>query len=271
MIRLIASDLDGTLLKTDKTLPDGFGALLEELTKRGVTFVAASGRQYANILAALAPYADGCYIISDNGAVNGFGGNITETFALPRSSTAAVLKGLDGSPAVPLICTADCGYYADPDPVFVRELGRYYARTEYVGAEGMRPIDALVKCAEENGNAGAASKIAVFCNGHADELISSMPAAEGLTSVVSGADWIDFVRTDVTKGSALASLLRRLGISPNECLAFGDQFNDREMLELCGESYVTAGASAGMRALFPAVASNDESGVINKIREVLGL
>ena len=223
MIRLIASDLDGTLLKTDKTLPDG------------------------------------CYIISDNGAVNGFGGNITETFALPRSSTAAVLKGLDGSPAVPLICTADCGYYADPDPVFVRELGRYYARTEYVGAEGMRPIDALVKCAEENGNAGAASKIAVFCNGHADELISSMPAAEGLTSVVSGADWIDFVRTDVTKGSALASLLRRLGISPSECLAFGD------------ESYVTAGASAGMRALFPAVASNDESGVINKIREVLGL
>ena len=88
---------------------------------------------------------------------------------------------------------------------------------------------------------------------------------------MSGADWIDFVRTDVTKGSALASLLRRLGISPSECLAFGDQFNDREMLELCGESYVTANASAGMRALFPAVASNDESGVINKIREVLGL
>lgn len=114
---------------------------------------------------------------------------------------------------MPLICTADCGYYADPDPVFVRELGRYYARTEYVGAEGMRPIDALVKCAEENGNAGAASKIAVFCNGRADEFISSMPAAEGLTSVVSGADWIDFVRTDVTKAP----------LSPRCCAAWASR------------------------------------------------
>ena len=44
-IRLVASDLDGTLLDSEKRLPEGFLLLLEQLLARGVCFVAASGRQ----------------------------------------------------------------------------------------------------------------------------------------------------------------------------------------------------------------------------------
>lgn len=49
MIRLIATDLDGTLLEPDGTLPDGTYETVEKLTRRGVLFTACSGRQYGNL------------------------------------------------------------------------------------------------------------------------------------------------------------------------------------------------------------------------------
>lgn len=276
MIKLIASDLDGTLLRADKSLPDGFGEVFRALRERGVIFVAASGRQYANIYNTLAPYADDAYIISDNGSVNGFGGTITESFLMPADKVDAVLRGLDAVPDThPLICTADCGYYTDDDPAFVRELHRYYVKTADVAdgaSRGRAALNALRIRAEREDLIGKrASKIAVYCNGRAEDLIGRMPDIEGLKHVVSGADWIDFARTDIDKGFALKSLMARLNIAPAECVAFGDQFNDREMLAACGKAYVTANASEGMRALFPAIGSNDDGAVVTKIRELLGM
>lgn len=272
MIRLIASDLDGTLLRTDKSLPESFGETFDELRERGVVFVAASGRQYANIYNALYPRSEDCHIISDNGSVNGHGREITETFMMPPEAVTAVLEGLERiRGAHPLVCTADCGYYTDDDPDFVRELHRYYVKTKNV-AEGASQLTALrVRAEKEDVIGKCASKIAVYVAGKAEEMIDEMPDVPGLKHVVSGADWIDFARVDVNKGRALRALRERLGIGREECVAFGDQFNDREMLEECGSAFVTANASLGMRELFPAVLSNDEEGVIRKIRELLGL
>lgn len=274
MIKLIATDLDGTLLRSDKSLPDGFGDVFRALRGRGVTFVAASGRQYANIYNTLAPYADDAYIISDNGSVNGFGAEITESFLMSADKVDAVLRGLDAVPAThPLICTAECGYYTDDDPAFVRELHRYYVKTADVAdgaVRGRAALNALrIRAKREDIIGKRASKIAVYCHGRAEELIDRMPEIEGLRHVVSGADWIDFARTDIDKGFALKNLIARLGIAPDDCVAFGDQFNDREMLEACGSAFVTANASAGMRALFPVIGSNDDGAVIKKIRELI--
>mgnify|MGYP000839180653 CR=1 FL=1 len=60
--------------------------------ERGVVFVAASGRQYANIYNALYPRSEDCHIISDNGSVNGHGREITETFMMPPEAVTAVLE-----------------------------------------------------------------------------------------------------------------------------------------------------------------------------------
>ena len=70
MIKLIATDLDGTLLHTDKSLPADFFEVVGELMKRGTVFVAASGRQYDNIYETLRPLSDGMYILGENGGIN---------------------------------------------------------------------------------------------------------------------------------------------------------------------------------------------------------
>lgn len=273
MVKLIATDLDGTLLLPDKTLPPDFGNVFRELRRRGVVFVAASGRQFANIYNVLVPYSDDMYIISDNGSINGFGSEITESFLMPEAQVDAVLSGLDGILGThPLICTADCGYYTDDDPDFVRELHRYYVKTADVGLGAASPINALrIRASREDVIGKRASKIAVYVNGRAEELIDQMPDVPGLRHVVSGADWIDFARTDIDKGSALAALIARLGLDKSECAAFGDQFNDREMLEACGLAFVTANASEGMRDLFPVIGANGEGAVVAKIKELLDI
>ena len=64
--------------------------------------------------------------------------------------------------------------------------------------------------------------------------------------VTSGNIWIDFITPGTNKGTALQSLLDVLHIRPEECIAFGDQYNDVEMLQLAGTSYSMKNAAPGM-------------------------
>ena len=64
--------------------------------------------------------------------------------------------------------------------------------------------------------------------------------------VTSGNIWIDFIAPDANKGTALSALLNTLHIRPEECMAFGDQYNDVEMLKLAGTSYAMSGAAPGI-------------------------
>ena len=67
MIKLIASDLDGTLLNDDGQLHPDFNKVFEELKNKNVKFVAASGRQYANIVKTFNHIKDDIFFVSDNG------------------------------------------------------------------------------------------------------------------------------------------------------------------------------------------------------------
>ncbi len=255
MIKLIATDLDGTLLSHDKSLPDGFSDVAGELLRRDIVFVAASGRQYDNIYETLAPVSDRCYIISENGAINGYADKVTETRLMSAETIAATLDFADRTPCVHAVCCcAHVGVYYDEDPRFVGEMSRYYLKRRLSGANEARNAPAC--------------KIALYCEGNAEHIARIIPKFEGATSVVSGVDWVDVANVGVTKGSALAEILKKTGIRPEECLAFGDQFNDREMLDICGTAFVTANASEGMRGLFPVIGDCGDGAVLGKIKEL---
>ena len=64
--------------------------------------------------------------------------------------------------------------------------------------------------------------------------------------VTSGNIWIDFIAPGTNKGTALRHLLELFDIRPEECIAFGDQYNDIEMLELVGQSYAMSNAAPGI-------------------------
>lgn len=77
MIKLIATDMDGTLLDEDKNIPQGFFEMLNKLKEKGVAFVVASGRSYVTLYENFKPHSDSLDFICDNGAFVVINGGIT--------------------------------------------------------------------------------------------------------------------------------------------------------------------------------------------------
>lgn len=90
--------------------------------------------------------------------------------------------------------------------------------------------------------------------------------------LVSGDDWLDVMKKGVTKGTAIKQLQKKLGISREECMAFGDFMNDYDMMKECEESYAMENAHPGLKAICKHIApSNDDNGVMRTICEVFGI
>ena len=83
-IRLIAVDLDGTLLNDRKEVPPDFIPMVEALYPRGIRFVLASGRQYFNLAAMVEPVADKLFYFAENGGLIFDGADIISCSPIPE-------------------------------------------------------------------------------------------------------------------------------------------------------------------------------------------
>ena len=94
MVKLIAADMDGTLLDDQKRLPNGFPKLLECLAKRGVAFAVASGRSYPALRMLFGEKSEELLMICDNGAHVRIPGKAPVYQCMPFSIVHAVLDFL---------------------------------------------------------------------------------------------------------------------------------------------------------------------------------
>ena len=115
-------------------------------------------------------------------------------------------------------------------------------------------------------------KISLFVEKHAKEYERELQKRWGdrLSINMSGAKWIDITRKDATKGDAIAWLQEYLGVTPDETMAFGDNFNDITMLENAGESYASVLSHDEIKqAAKYTVASYKEDGVLQVLKSLL--
>ncbi len=262
MIKLVVSDLDGTLLLPGGIMPEETFSLIDKLYRNGIIFAPASGRQLPNLKKLFAPVLDKIAIIAENGGLAWFGGEIIYSnptqsdsvlYALSKIKT---VKGLH-----PLLSCEDCAYYSDDFEPFAAKV-----RASYSVSEKTDELESVARRV-------TTLKISVWdeispCAEHGGKILP--PLIEGLRTMVSGRDWLDVSTPDANKGEALKALYRRLGINSEQCAGFGDHMNDYEMLAACGSAYVTANAYSGLKKLIPnEIASNAEKGVIRKIGELI--
>ena len=113
MIRLIASDLDGTLLNSQRQLPKDFFSVIDRLNQLGVLFIAASGRSYPTLRRDFAPHSDELCFISDNGARIAEHGKILQKDPIPPQVVSQVLETCASLPEVKPVLTSDRGTYAN--------------------------------------------------------------------------------------------------------------------------------------------------------------
>lgn len=261
-IKLIAADMDGTLLSSERKLSPDLFPLIGQLRRQGIRFAPASGRQYYNLREMFAPIADELVYISENGAMVCDGAAIISFDEMPRDEVVRAVETARALPGVSAILACrEGGFYENKDDeVFLTHMAHYYARRHYVP-------DLLAVARSE-----PVCKAALFCAGHAeDHALPAFRAFEGTSQVaLSGADWVDLMRPGMNKGVAIGALCENMGITPAECMAFGDYLNDLELLRAVGESYAMANGHAQLKAVAKHIApANDEDGVCRTIRRVL--
>lgn len=266
MIKLIASDMDGTLLTTDKRLPKDFRPVVRALKEKGVTFVVASGRQYAALRRDLEDLVHEIAFIAENGALimendEQLYINPLEGRELPQIVRAA--QGLKG--VYPVICRANAALVDESaSPEFIKDMRMYYQDTQVVS-----------HLADVCGDYHDVCKVAFYDEG--DAAAHELPVlkkrlGDHLAVILSGENWVDVMRPGVNKGHAMQMLQRLKGLTPDECMAFGDYLNDLEMLQSVTESYAMENALDELKQITKYIAPcNDEDGVLRTIRERFAL
>lgn len=249
MIRLITSDIDGTLLQQKRSaLSQEQMDLIRECVRMGIRFAAASGRQYPSLQRLFAPLQDEMLFIAENGAL--IMQHDEPLFSRPISKEVGrqVLRTISSHKNhEALLCCARTCYICNRKGDFLREETKRLGNT-------VTFVDDLEEVQDEW------LKISAFLpDGNAtEEAEHYVPFWDQklLYVAVAGRQWVDFGRA--SKGTALRFLQRHLHISRDETLTFGDNFNDVEMFRSSGHSYAMASSAQGVRQASGKVAQTVE-------------
>lgn len=259
MIKLIATDIDGTLLEEGTlNLNSEYYDVIRELRKRGVLVAAASGRQRSSIEKVFRPVIDDIIAISENGTCI-YSKEYQHVDKMKPEIVRAFIEEARQYPGCEIVINQDNMSYFENDGIKMQLVDHYGYRGEMVDDV----------CAYADG----ACKVSVYHHRCAEEILGQDFLERWnrvIHAVVSGEKWIDCSNKGVTKGSALKHFQDAYGITPDETLAFGDNLNDIEMLNCASHSFAVANAREEVKQAANFVtASNKEDGVLQVLKAVL--
>lgn len=255
-IKTIISDLDGTLLGNDKRLADGIFEIIAELEKRGVLFVAASGRQYHNMRQMFLPIIDKLPMVCENGSQIVKNDKTIYEKDIPRALCFELIGDMLSMPDTEIMVSSERMLYS---------LASRKAFADYMkgllGLE-MRTVESYEQIA------GSINKISIWWEQGIPEKEEKWfhEKYDSRLQVVDGGNgWLDFTMIGVNKGTALRELARIEGFSLEEAVCFGDSENDVAMFHECGISYAMETGREHVKAEADYICSN----VTEKLKEFL--
>lgn len=271
MTRLIAIDIDGTLLDSRGRVPEDNVAAIREAAGRGVHVAVVTGRSYPFALQAVGELPDPLTLVVYNGAV-----------ARVREGATLAVRHLAADVARRVL-TATRSWRPSTLVQFDREgAGQtmvdrmawdtpnrrgYYARVQHL----VRAVADLEHALDDD------PPVQVAFNGPVDEMLRLADVVRGLGDddlavSVTSYPARDFALIDVnaagaTKGQALADVARHFGVAREDVLAVGDNHNDIDMLTWAGTAVVMGNAEPALLDLgLPVTGTNDEAGLAQAIR-----
>ena len=225
MIRLIASDLDGTLLDSSGRLPPDTFETIEALYDCGIQFAAASGRQYGNLARLFAPVAGRMAFVCENGAYCVVDGKEAGTIPIPRHTAKEIIADVENAEMNLLISGKHTCYMLDANRRYTDDIVYRLRNTVTIVSSPEEITEPILKISGQT-DSGVAEI--------APALIQKW--GKKVNAVISGRDWFDF--TVAHKGMGMEVLMRHIGLQKNEVAAFGDNFNDETMLDLVGNPFI---------------------------------
>jgi Cof subfamily protein (haloacid dehalogenase superfamily) len=264
-IRLVLADVDGTLVTDDKVLTEASIAAARELKEAGIALAITSGRPPRGMKMLIEP-------LKLEGAIAGFNGgvlvnpdlSVIEARTIDPATAEEILRlildlGLDA-----WVYTADDWFIRDKKAPHVdREAWTVKFDARIVASFGedlMRHAVKIVGVSDDPSAMAACEKAA------------NEKAGERASATLSQPYYLDVTHPDANKGAVVATLARRLNISPKQVATLGDMPNDVQMFRASGLSIAMGNAGDAVKAQASEVTdSNEREGFAKAIRKfVLG-
>lgn len=275
--RMIALDLDGTLLRSDHTVSDETVAYLQKLHQRGMKIIIATGRAapttYTTVARLNLPYEDGTPVVCSNGAngmlcqvVSGDDGasmKTTQLFVTPVPEDIAV-RVIELAKKLQYVTQ----YYWEEEILANPFHDSHYELTKmYIELTGSKTVYVKDDFASVLQRKGGPSKLLVLCPiGQLDALYARFRQEFGSDATVvygSPGYFLEVLHKDVCKGNGLRRMCEHLKIPVDDCIAFGDGDNDLEFIQYSGMGVAMKNARLVIKdaATVQANYNNDEDGV----------
>ena len=267
MYKVIATDLDGTLLNSEHQLDPYTIETVRRLDRDGLPFIIATGRHYADVTGIRDVLGIRPYLITSNGARVHAPDDTTihAQYIAPEMVRRIVRPDIVGEHGRVIVnLFADQDWLIDRDAQhlldFHQDSGFRYDVID-MASHGGADIAKVLYIGEPADLAAIAQRL------HAE-------FGDELYVTYSLPDCLEVMAASVSKGRALRAVLGRLGIEPGHCIAFGDNMNDIDLLETAGHAFMINNANPDLIARLPhipRIGNNFDAGVARHLRALFAL
>ncbi len=263
MIKLVATDVDGTLVKESTLhLNPEYYDVIRALHEKGIKVVMASGRQYESIRKLIEPVQDLVWYIADGGATIKRDGDLEAVKEIPHEWVKKAWRDISNIPGMyGVLGSPTKSYVPFGDSELYRKLVEDYGfHTEVLGGWDKLPEEPI-------------NKVSLYRSSEIERYADKyfIPKWENkLHMAIAGEWWLDCLMPNINKGTALQKIIDCLGITAEEVLATGDNPNDLEMIQLAGKGLAVATAHPRVKEMADGIIpSYTEDGVLQEWKKLL--
>lgn len=244
MVKLVATDMDGTFLKENGCYDKKrLAKLLPMLKEKGIIFTVSSGRSILAIDKLFAEVLDQIAVVGENGSVVQYQNKIIFSDAMTKMQYTEVAEKIAINPyysqAGLLFSGQKASYILKGSPqAYCDRMKLFYENVTIIDNIDDMDHDTIYKIT----TSFDPDKVLIA----SDWLKAELPF---ISAVATGFESIDVILKEVNKGFGLEHLCRSLGFTAKDVIAFGDNINDLEMLTFAGKAIATENARSEVKAL----------------------
>lgn len=263
MIKLIVSDLDGSLLDSKSRLNPEFFEIYRVMKERRILFCVASGRALSSVAEHFESILDEIHVIASNGAMLFQNRKLVASNCLDKEVFNLIYKySKDYENAFFGFSTLE-GLYA-----ITRSDSSYdFVNAHYGKYKRLQSIEDFQGDVYQCGIFDPEDILKIKA-----EILEKIPdeMKDRARYISSGHTWLDILNSNTNKGHMLHEIQKKHGILPSETVVFGDYDNDLQMFDFSEYGYAMGNAQDIVKQRANRICkSNDENGVIEKIKELL--
>jgi len=269
---LLITDLDGTLFRSDRTLSETDRKTLEALAGKGIVRAIATGRSLYSYDRARGMSLPVDYVLFSTGAgiLRQADAKIIRSIQLDAEivdEAMEVLKqeSLDFMVHRPIPDNHAFAYWgkAVGNPDFLRRIELYQSVCRPLDGNGERfgPAAQLIVILPPSGDTTLIGRLR--------EKLPGLSIIRATSPLDGRSTWIELFHPEVSKSRTAQWLASHLALSKQQVLSVGNDYNDLDLLEWAGTSFVVDNAPRELKARFPSVASNDRFGFTEAVEKWL--